>query len=636
MSNRDQDMNNSSSEQFASTVTEHPLYTEGTTHLQAGEFQKAILCFTKLVYQYGESEPLQRVLDEARFKAEFDAATRVRAKRWVIPWRTLAAYAAIIVSFAFLAVQGTQILAYQLAPRLAEAQEERRIAQNLADGNAFLEAGRLDEAQDKYGAVLADEPGQAEALSGLEEVEAKRRIAELCEQAVASYQAGDWARAREQFTELSLRSPGSCSASQYIAQINRGLALDDLLAQAEADYEAGRYAEAARGYEEIRGLDVTYERDLIADRLYHCYMQAGLELIERDPPVLESVPQALDYFTRALALRPRDTKAAVEQRLASLYLAGQTDYAEGRWDAAAARLGSVHEQRPDYLHGAVAGLLYDAYVRSGDQHRQGEDYQFAWDQYRKASGLDSVEPVLARGRMAAVEPLLTPTLTPTPTPTLTPTATPTPIPTTTPIPSPTPTVPLATFRDQILFFPDDEKQPGMWVMNPDGSNRRYLGNNRALRREYDELLERESLSPDGRYRVYVTQGEKDRTPQIYIQGQVDQYGNAETWQVTHFRKICYDPVWAPDGSRIAFVSQERSSDDIWVVDPDGHDTRNLTSNDWEWDKRPSWSPDSTRIVFWSNRSGVKQIYVIDANGRNLRNISNSSWNEHDPLWVKVR
>jgi Tol biopolymer transport system component len=98
--------------------------------------------------------------------------------------------------------------------------------------------------------------------------------------------------------------------------------------------------------------------------------------------------------------------------------------------------------------------------------------------------------------------------------------------------------------------------------------------------------------------------------------------------------VAYDPVWSPDGSRIAFVSQQDGSDDIWVVYPDGSEPRNLTRNDWEWDKHPWWSPDGRRIIFWSNRAGVWQIYLMDANGQNLRRLSNTTWDEYEPIWIK--
>jgi tetratricopeptide (TPR) repeat protein len=615
-------------------VMDHPLYAEGTRHLQAGDFQKAVECFMKLSRLYGEVEPIQEALEQAKFKAEFEAATRVRPKRWIIPWRGVLLYTLTLILLVLIGIQGVQVVNRQLAPALARAREERQLNQLLAEGKAFLESGRLDEAESRYKAVLAQVPDHPKALAGLEALEKRKEAIGLCNQAMAAYKAGDWVKARELFTELAIRSPGFCRAKEYIAEINRRLNVGDLLAQAEAAYEAGRWAEAAAQYEQIRAVDATYQRELVDERLFRCYLEMGRAVIEADPPTPDLVPQAVDFFTRALALRPRDAEAGVEYELASLYLAGQKDYAEGRWDSAAARLEALYNRRPGYLKGTVAVLLYDAYIRSGDAHRDRQDYAYAWEQYRKAAALSTGDAVLARGRMESVEPFLTPTPTATPTSTPTPTPTATPYYTPTPVPTPTPIPPLATLKNQILFFSDEEGKKGLWVMNPDGSNRRYLGAGKALQEEYKSLLERESWSPDGRYRVYVTTGESDKNPQIYIQGQVNEWGVAPTWRVTDFRRVCYDPVWSPDGSLIAFVSQERGSDDIWVVNPDGSNPRNLTPNTWEWDKHPSWAPDSTRIVFWSNRTGVKQIYVVDISGQNVQNISNTAWDEYDPLWVK--
>ena len=104
--------------------------------------------------------------------------------------------------------------------------------------------------------------------------------------------------------------------------------------------------------------------------------------------------------------------------------------------------------------------------------------------------------------------------------------------------------------------------------------------------------------------------------------------------MTRLTGMAYDPVWAPDGSWIAFVRNENESDDIWVIRPDSSEQKALMRNDWEWDKHPSWSPDSQRIAFFSNRDGVTQIYVMDASGQNVTNISNVPWPEYDPIWVK--
>jgi hypothetical protein len=197
---------------------------------------------------------------------------------------------------------------------------------------------------------------------------------------------------------------------------------------------------------------------------------------------------------------------------------------------------------------------------------------------------------------------------------------------------------LGTYHNQIVFVSDKEDPPGLWVMNPDGTNRRYLGREGRFKQEYDALREKEAWSPDSHYRVYRCQPQADKIAQLCFQPLMrdsdDLVVNATPWAVTHLRKIAYDPVWSPDGAHVAFVGQEASSDDIWVLEVTEKDPRNLTPNVWEWDKHPSWSPDSQRIAFWSNRDGLKQIYVMNWQGDTQVNISRCVWDEYDPIWIQ--
>ena len=48
-----------------------------------------------------------------------------------------------------------------------------------------------------------------------------------------------------------------------------------------------------------------------------------------------------------------------------------------------------------------------------------------------------------------------------------------------------------------------------------------------------------------------------------------------------------DPVWSPDGSRMAFVSHLYGPGEIFVMDYDGGNQRRLTTNDAE-DHSPDW------------------------------------------------
>ena len=82
-----------------------------------------------------------------------------------------------------------------------------------------------------------------------------------------------------------------------------------------------------------------------------------------------------------------------------------------------------------------------------------------------------------------------------------------------------------------------------------------------------------------------------------------------------------DPLWSPDGRRIAFVSNWRQ---VYVMNADGSGQRRLTQDG----TQPSWSPDGQKIAF-ARRT---DIYVMNADGSAQRNVTRSSRRESSPLW----
>jgi Tol biopolymer transport system component len=63
------------------------------------------------------------------------------------------------------------------------------------------------------------------------------------------------------------------------------------------------------------------------------------------------------------------------------------------------------------------------------------------------------------------------------------------------------------------------------------------------------------------------------------------------------------PTWSPDGSRIAYDSNESGNWDIWIKQVATGQKMNLTQSHTGFDKRPVWSPDGEWIAFISDRHG---------------------------------
>ena len=78
-----------------------------------------------------------------------------------------------------------------------------------------------------------------------------------------------------------------------------------------------------------------------------------------------------------------------------------------------------------------------------------------------------------------------------------------------------------------------------------------------------------------------------------------------------------DASFSPDGSEILFAANHDGDLEIFVVNADGSDQRQLTDNGGQ-DFFPSWSPDGQTIVFSSDRSGAVELFLMDTDGGNQR------------------
>lgn len=80
--------------------------------------------------------------------------------------------------------------------------------------------------------------------------------------------------------------------------------------------------------------------------------------------------------------------------------------------------------------------------------------------------------------------------------------------------------------------------------------------------------------------------------------------------------------WTPDG-RIVYGSQAGGNPDIWIVNPDGSYRQQLTF-DSAADLLPAATADGRYLVFVSQRAGQNNIWRMDMNGHNLRQLTNGA------------
>jgi dipeptidyl aminopeptidase/acylaminoacyl peptidase len=76
-----------------------------------------------------------------------------------------------------------------------------------------------------------------------------------------------------------------------------------------------------------------------------------------------------------------------------------------------------------------------------------------------------------------------------------------------------------------------------------------------------------------------------------------------------------NPAIAPDGKQIVFTRgwidkvRDQARANLWIVDSEGTRVRELTNGAWR-DSDPVWAPDGERIAFLSDRGGNQQLHVL--------------------------
>ncbi len=91
------------------------------------------------------------------------------------------------------------------------------------------------------------------------------------------------------------------------------------------------------------------------------------------------------------------------------------------------------------------------------------------------------------------------------------------------------------------------------------------------------------------------------------------------------------PVWSPDGQKVAFQSFRDGYYHIWMINKDGSDLKQVTSGVFD-EREPDWSPDGKYIVYSSDVYGNYDIFKINLETKETKQLTSDPANEYCPAY----
>jgi Tol biopolymer transport system component len=204
---------------------------------------------------------------------------------------------------------------------------------------------------------------------------------------------------------------------------------------------------------------------------------------------------------------------------------------------------------------------------------------------------------------------------------------------------------------QILFIGMDKKSKkrNLYAINVDGKNRQRLISATGENLAWSPDRKHFAFDIDGSLNVIDSNGKnlrkiaKSKNKWIRFDWSPDNQRVAFETERSIFitdltgksqRNVTFNvakfPKWSPDGKSILFVMEIS----VYLVDIQTSQLKYLASLDQTYTcPSPTWTPDSQKVVFSSAREGNPEIYMINADGSDLRNLSNSAADDWCPTIV---
>jgi Tol biopolymer transport system component len=186
-------------------------------------------------------------------------------------------------------------------------------------------------------------------------------------------------------------------------------------------------------------------------------------------------------------------------------------------------------------------------------------------------------------------------------------------------------------NSKIIFESARDGNWEIYIMNPDGTHQVNLTNTESD--EADPIL-----SPDGNRVLFKSK--RDGKWRLYAM-QIDGSNLIPLAESEYIEGAHDDPTWSPNGKQIAFVTNRDGNPEIYRMDiPMTNDisnsvlhksVKNLTGHPAR-DENPVWSPDGKRIAFVSDRGGDRKVFIMNPDSSMQVQVSPISIEDGTPRW----
>ena len=152
---------------------------------------------------------------------------------------------------------------------------------------------------------------------------------------------------------------------------------------------------------------------------------------------------------------------------------------------------------------------------------------------------------------------------------------------------------------------------------------------KSILKKYGNLFDPD-ISPNGRHMVF-TRFKEDLMDDSDIW--TYDFSTKTIQKLTDMPGRQYDPVWSPDGEKIAYVSAVKNGKKygVWVMDKTGKNRACVIKTRYN-SMKPCWSHGGRYIAYTSDTQGNSDIWVLDLTNQTKKRLTHFQGLDAQPVW----